>query len=389
MEASIMILVIIAAVVILLIAVIVLASGVYLRKKYYEAWNTKYYRQFDDPRLQVIAHGLLAPNSHNMQAWKIVLDGIDKNSFWLYINADRLTPQVDPYSRQIAISQGTFLTYIVVSSEKLGYKADIEVFPQGEFDEMGNIQSIKNKPVAKVTLKQQSPATAPLYEMMFLPHTSRVAYKADRLPEKLVNKLTAINNVRVTVYQDDKNLQELKKIAWEAANIEAGVARIGKETQELFRHNEYQKNKYRYGFSLEGQGISGINMAFIEALLTLFPSMNNQKTSNESFLKSTRVALDNTPTFITMISKDNSRGTQVRVGMLYSHLQLICQSEGFYLQPMSQALEEYPEIKAVYDKIHAEYAGKGEAIQMLARVGQPVRKVDCSMRIGVSDLVSK
>jgi hypothetical protein len=117
--------------------------------------------------------------------------------------------------------------------------------------------------------------------------------------------------------------------------------------------------------------------------------MNNQKSSTDSFLSGTRTALDNTPAFIMIISADNSRTTQVRTGMLYSSIQLSCQSQGFYLQPMSQALEEYPEMTAVYDKIHAEYAGPGETIQMLARAGKPVRDVERSMRMSVNDLVSK
>jgi len=92
---------------------------------------------------------------------------------------------------------------------------------------------------------------------------------------------------------------------------------------------------------------------------------------------------------IMMISPDNSRATQVRMGMLYSHFQLTCQSRGYSMQPMSQALEEYPEMKSTYDKIYAEYAQPGETIQMLARVGKPIREVERSMRLGVNDLLDK
>jgi len=388
MKAMIIALIVIASVIILLAAVVIAASGIYLPKKYYEAWNPGYFGQFKDARLQVIAHGLLAANSHNVQAWKVIPDEADKNTFWLYINTVRLTPQVDPYSRQLTISQGTFLEYVTVAAEKLGYAADIVLFPQGEYDDKGSIDSIKSKPIAKVTLKTSKPSISSLYDMMFLPDTVRVAYKPDKLPSDLVNKFSS-NNMRVVVFQDQNDLDTLKKIAWEAASIEAGVERIGKETQDLFRPNEYAKNKYRYGFSLEGQGFSGANVAIVEALLTLFPSMNNQKSSNDSFLSGTRTALDNTPAFIMIISTDNSRTTQVMTGMLYSNIQLTCQSQGFYLQPMSQALEEYPEMKVLYDRIHAEYARPGETIQMLARVGKPVREVERSMRMSVSDLVDK
>ena len=175
-------LIVIAVVITVLIATVVASSGIYLPKKYYDAWNPQYHKQFSDARLQMIAHGLLAANSHNMQAWKIVLDDSDKNGFWLYIDTDKLTPQVDRYSRQITISQGTFLEYVTVASEKLGYQADITLFPKGEFDDKGSIESIKSKPVAKVTLKPGTPAANPIYSMIFLPDTVRVAYQPDKLP---------------------------------------------------------------------------------------------------------------------------------------------------------------------------------------------------------------
>ncbi len=389
MKARVIAALITGAVVLAMVMTVVLASGCYLPKTYYDAWDRQYAGRFTDVRLKAIAHGLLAANSHNMQAWKIVLDESAKNTFRLYINTDRLTPQVDPYSRQLTISQGTFLEYVSLAAEKLGYSTDIAFFPQGEFDKQGTAASIADRPVALVTLKEASPVDNPLYEMMFLPDTSRVEYQTDKLPADLVDRIMSLSSVRIIVYQDEDNLQKLKKIAWEAANIEAGVERIGKETQALFRQNEYAKNKYRYGFSLEGQGFTGMNIAILEALLTLFPSMNNRQTSNESFLSGTRTALDHTPAFMMMMSPGNSRTMQVRMGMLYSYFQLTCQSRGYYLQPMSQALEEYPEMKAVYAKIHAEYALPGETIQMLARVGKPVRTVERSMRMGVGDLVTK
>lgn len=53
----------------------------------------------------------------------------------------------------------------------------------------------------------------------------------------------------------------------QAAAIEAGVSRIRKESEIIFRANEYQKNKYRYGFSVEGQGTLGIMRHFMQGML--------------------------------------------------------------------------------------------------------------------------
>jgi hypothetical protein len=376
----------------LAIVVFVVASGAYLPRKYWEPWNKGYAYQFEDPRTEAVAHGLLAANSHNMQAWKIQLDEKDKDSFTLYADSDRLTPQVDIYSRQIVISQGTFLEYVRVAAGKLGYNAIITLFPQDEFDANGSVESIRNKPVASVTLKGAEVQNSPLYDAMFLPDTSRTAYLGTQPSPDQVKQLLSLNTdekMSLLILQDKKDLDNLGKIAMEAATVEASVPRIAKETAGLFRLNEYEKNKYRYGFSLEGQGFSEFSIFFVQSLISLFPGMNDEKATADTFLSSTKNSVDNTPAYVLMITKDNSRTSQVKTGMLYSRFQLTAQTMGFAVQPLSQALEEYPEMKTLYDKIHAQYAAPGQTIQMLARLGKPVQQVSPGMRRDVMELIVK
>ena len=42
---------------------------------------------------------------------------------------------------------------------------------------------------------------------------------------------------------------------------------------------------------------------------------------------------------------------------------------GLALRPVSQALQEYPEMKSLYDEIHAIFAPRGETVQMLGLLG--------------------
>ena len=45
-------------------------------------------------------------------------------------------------------------------------------------------------------------------------------------------------------------------------------------------------------------------------------------------------------------------------------------ARGLAVHPVSQALQEYPEMAALYDEVHARLAGQpGTRVQMLARVG--------------------
>jgi hypothetical protein len=110
------------------------ASGAFLTPHYLDPWQKQYAQTFTDPSIQLAAHGLLAASGHNMQPWRIKLD-TNKNVLYLFADSKRLTPEVDPLARQTMVSQGTFLEYFSVAADKIGYKTDIVLFPNGIYDE--------------------------------------------------------------------------------------------------------------------------------------------------------------------------------------------------------------------------------------------------------------
>jgi hypothetical protein len=50
-------------------------------------------------------------------------------------------------------------------------------------------------------------------------------------------------------------------------------------------------------------------------------------------------------------------------------LNLAATREGLSMQPLSQALQEFSEMKPLYDRVHARLAPDAGVVQMLARVG--------------------
>lgn len=310
--------------------------------------------------------------------------------FYLYADSDRLTKEVDPFARQTMITQGTFLEYVKVAGNKLGYGTDIMLFPNGSYDEQKLTESMNNKPVAKITLTKVEPKSSPLYDFMFLPDTNRAAYQPIQLTSEQINLLQAIYtdaDMAIKIFQGKEDIEKLGDFAMEGAKIESNIRRMSEESANVFRANEYKKNRYRYGFSLEGQGTSGIMKHITQGLITIIPSFNNEKTFADIFVKSTQTAVDNTPAYAMIITKDNSRVQQVKAGMLYSRLILTAHSIGFVLQPPSQILEEYAEMKEQYGKIHKEYAPEGGTIQMFIRLGKPTKEALQTMRRDVMDLI--
>ena len=82
----------VASIVLVIVIIVFMASGIFSKPQYVEPWQQSYSSKFDDPRIKLAAHGLLAANSHNMQPWKIKLDA-DKDVFYLFADSERLVKQ--------------------------------------------------------------------------------------------------------------------------------------------------------------------------------------------------------------------------------------------------------------------------------------------------------
>ncbi|HNR77498.1 MAG TPA: hypothetical protein PKM48_10235, partial [Parvularculaceae bacterium] len=62
-------------------------------KKAREPWSAAG-KSFGDARLDALAYAILAPNPHNMQPWRIRLDGDD--ALTVYADLSRMLPETDP-----------------------------------------------------------------------------------------------------------------------------------------------------------------------------------------------------------------------------------------------------------------------------------------------------
>ncbi|SBV93118.1 conserved exported hypothetical protein [uncultured Eubacteriales bacterium] len=373
-------------------SILFIIGGGFMKQTYLEPWSKDYAAKYSDPRVRLAAGGLLAASGHNMQPWKIELDKADPMVFYLYADSSRMTKEVDPYARQMVVSQGTFLEYVAVSGKKEGWSTDISFFPNGNYDEKNLAHSMDTLPVAKITLSKAQPQNDPLYDAAFLPDTNRGTYQPEKLSSAQISSLESLssgNGVFIKVVQDADNLRKIGGYAMQSATIEAGVRHVMDESSAIFRANESQKEQYRYGFSVEGQGTSGIMKPILQGLLTLLPSLNTGEAASRIFIDSTRTSVDNTPAYVMIVTSGNSRLAQVESGMLYSRLVLTGHTLGLAMQPLSQTLEEYPEMSAPYTEFKQAYAPEGGTVQMLFRVGKPAKVAPLSMRRDVMELIIK
>jgi hypothetical protein len=79
--------------------------------------------------------------------------------------------------------------------------------------------------------------------------------------------------------------------------------------------------------------------------------------------------MESAPAHVVTTTPGNTRADQIEAGRRWLRLNLATTGMGLALHPVSQALQEYPEMAGPYAEMHAAYARPGETVQMLGRLG--------------------
>jgi hypothetical protein len=374
----------------LALGAVLTVGGVFVPAVYLQPWATSYAQQFSDPRMKVVAQALLAPSGHNMQPWTIKLDATDPDALFLYTDPKRLTPAVDPFARQTLVSQGTFLAYLRVAAEHLGYSATFALFPNGAYDETRLAASMSTLPVAKVTLARDPSATTADFASLFRSDTNRGPYTDAPLTSAQVMALDAVPgsmSPHLQIYRDQKDMTAFAAYGVEGTLIETKYAAATAESDRVFWSTEQAKNAHRSGFAVEGQGTTGFMKYLLQGLITIVPSINDDASGAKNAIALTAAGVAHTAAYALISTPGNTRAEQVQAGVLYADFSLRARTLGLVVQPLSQVLQEYPTMSAPYDRMKADYAPNGQTIQMLLRVGTPTSQYPVTMRRDARSLI--
>jgi hypothetical protein len=321
----------------------------------------------DTPILQFLFHAMKSPNAHNTQPWKIKL--VSETEFLLFADETRLLPETDPTTRQIHISQGTFLESFQISASASKFKTSIQLFPESKY----SISQIGLKPVAKVKIeKLDSIEQDILYPSISKRITNRTAYDGIPLTTKEIDEVRKLTNPKFSElnFFNRESLPELKKLLDEAFRIETTTYKKHDESKNWFRFNDNEIYSKKDGISLRGNGLDGF---FYTLVSNFFLSKENwhSKSNQESGIQMFSKSLNSSFTFAYLKTNQNDFKDWVESGRDYIRLNLALTQLGFQLHPMSQILQEYVEMKELSKKIN-DLIGikKNEKIQMLVRIGK-------------------
>jgi len=319
-----------------------------------------------DPRLTILASGILAPSPHNRQPWLVALSEDDASRMTLYSDLTRLLPETDPPNRQVLMGLGAFIEAVSLAASDMGRGVTVESFPEGAPE-----AKLDQRPIAHITLGPIGSSDAdPLFSALRDRRTSRSKFEDRHVPAATLAGIGAAlvsGATRWGATRDDAQCAALRDLCQAGWRIEIDTPRTHAESVALTRIGRDEISAHPDGISLFGPAIgllSGLGIL----------TRNKMRDPNSRAFMETHDfysgLIDSTRSFGWLMTIDNRRTSQLAAGRDWLRLHLAATQAGVALQPLSQVLQEFPEMSALYTQTHAALSVKPPArIQGLFRLG--------------------
>ena len=320
-----------------------------------------------ETRRFMLAHALLAPNPHNRQPW--IADLREPGLIHLICDGERLLPETDPFGRQILIGCGAFIELAVIAAAQRGVAVQVRLLPDG-----APAATVLPKGTRVATLALGAPDSAsadPLYPQIVRRHTNKGAYdNARALPEGLAaawQTTARAFGIQAGVISGDAAMAPIRRITREAYEIEAVTPATWLESARLMRIGPEAIATHRDGISLNSPMVRALHA------IGLFDPMEVPQRGKSTLQR----VMDRWAPFETgsgylwLGSSGNERAIQVASGRAYVRMHLQATAAGADMHPLSQALQEFPQMREPYAAIHRAVGldPANSTLQMLSRVG--------------------
>jgi hypothetical protein len=318
---------------------------------------------YEDPRMRTLSWALLAPNPHNRQPW--LADLSEAGVITLFVDRDRLLPHTDPFNRQITIGLGCFLELLRMAAAEDGHRAEVAVFPQGS-----SATALDQRPIARIALTPD-PAIArdPLFALVPSRRSNKEPFDVSRnlASEMLTQMATAARNgARFGGTVDSAEVAELRALTREALRIEVTTPHTYQESVDLFRIGRREVDANPDGIDFSGPMFEAMHLTgMFNRKIAADPTSFAFKAGMDAVYANADTAMGH----VWLVTADNSRETQIATGADWLRVNLAATAQGLGFQPLSQALQEFPEMAGPFRQVHARLAPEGGTVQMLARIG--------------------
>lgn len=298
-----------------------------------------------------------AANAHNMQSWRLMTVPENPGQRRLVLDSLRLLPQTDPFNRQMTISLGAFLRVL-----------EDEARARGAFV---GWEALEDQPGALVTLTEAEPVADPpgRVDALTAP-TAKYRTAAFELPRALRTQQEARSDVhiRISWVTDAAELEATKVWAQRAFDLEMDLPRTRDESLLVTRYGQAARQAQPWGITLV-PNFSPDQLYWIETLAAWFPQSPAEYARSAKQLLAE--ALQPVSQVVVLASNRNDNRARLETGRRLQQLWQEVRAVGGELLPLSQGLQEFPEMAPLFSEAHQRWAQPGETVQMVLALFRP------------------
>jgi hypothetical protein len=312
--------------------------------------------------MRALSYAVLAPNPHNMQPWKV--DVSEDGRAVLYVDTNRLLPETDPFGRQITIGLGCFLGLLDMAAAEDGYRTQRDLFPEGSDDKV-----LDGRPVAVIRFEKDATiAKDLLFRQVLLRRSTKEPYSERAVSADALRELeaAALPGAAVRTDASDELSTALRELTWNAWQREYATPAKQRESVEVMRLGKREIEASPDGIDLGG-GMLEILIA--AGIITREALADPSSEAYRQGIGMYRAMCETSRAFVWVNTPGNSRTDQIAAGDCWLRVNLAATRLNLCVQPMSQALQEYEEVRDYYGEAHRLLAAPGETVQMLGRLG--------------------
>lgn len=304
---------------------------------------------YDDPRLRALSYALLAPNPHNRQPWLARL--VDDDGVEISRDPARNLPVTDPEARQLTIGMGCFLELMAMAAAQEGFAVERTLFPSGE-----------DGPVAVCRFIPGAGAPDPLFAHVLRRRSHKESFDGRAVSAEAAMPLEAY----AEVHREGPRRDALRLLAHDAWRTEAATPAAWRESIDLLRIGRVEIEANPDGIDVGGPMPEA--MALV-GLFTRDAAADPNNPGSKAVIDETAAAILSAPAMMLLATQGNARVDQIEAGARWLRLNLAAAGGGLALRPVSQALQEYPEVRRYRDAVQAGFGGGGRMVQMLGLLG--------------------
>lgn len=300
--------------------------------------------------LYLLNYAVLAPSGHNTQPW---LFEVKDDRVLLYADRTRALPVVDPNDRELVMSCGAALFYLITVIRHFYAKPIVKLFPDtNDPDLMAEVQIDAESPADEAGSEVHN-----LFRAIKSRRTNRLPFKSRPIPEKDLDALKATattKGVHLHLESTPEKKQLLADLIAEGDKIQGANRHFRRELAAWIHPNRRRRNDGLPGYALGAGDVESMAVPF---LVRTFDWGDGQAARD-------RQLAEGSPILAVLSTECDAEQDWLIAGTALAHVLLLAAHFGISASFLNQPLE-VPELRS---KV-AGVLGVTEHPQIILRMG--------------------